>query len=225
MEALIKRSIVNWSTTLPGVLALICESAAWTDLLPEEYKKYLHAICLFLVTIGVIASKSQGVTNSSKPAAPIAVTAEQEAKPNPAAPIAAVLLCAFVLTAGCAGGPGVKMEPFTPDEVNVLVHAAVATYLMERNVTPRASAEAANYLYVVRSTVSTGKLDTATIREQVVDNVPDRWQPLAAATWVILLKRINLEQLIANGEHVKAREYIDAAIVGAYTALQNRSKT
>lgn len=129
----------------------------------------------------------------------------------------------LALLAGCAGGPGVKMEPFTPDEVNVIVHAATATYLMERNVHPEVAKKAVDYVGVLRNTVTTGEVDLAALRTRVVDKVPAAWQPLAAATWVILLKRINLEQLIADGKHAEARAYIDAALSGALTALKNRA--
>jgi hypothetical protein len=130
----------------------------------------------------------------------------------------------LLVLGGCVGGPGVKMDPFTPDEVNVLVHAATATYLMERNVSPDVARKASAYVATVRSTVTTGAVDLAALRVQVVDNVPAQWQPLAAATWVILLKRINLQQLIADGEHAKVREYIEAALSGAATALTNRAQ-
>lgn len=129
----------------------------------------------------------------------------------------------LLVLGGCAGGPGVKMEPFTTDEVNVLVHAATATYLMERNVQPDVALKALAYVETVRNTVTTGQVDLSALRVQVVDKVPTRWQPLAAATWVILLKRINLEQLIADGQHAEARAYIDAALAGAMTALRSRA--
>ncbi len=129
----------------------------------------------------------------------------------------------LLVLGGCAGGPGVKMEPFTHEEVNVLVHAATATYLMERNVQPDVALSAAAYVNTVKSTIATGQVDISALRVQVVDKVPARWQPLASATWVILLRRINLEQLIADGKHVEARAYIDAALAGALTALKSRA--
>ena len=129
----------------------------------------------------------------------------------------------LLVLSGCAGGPGVKMDPFTPDEVNVIVHAATATYLMERNVKPDVALKASVYVEAVRSTITTGQVDLSALRVEVVDKVPAQWQPLAAATWVILLKRINLEQLIADGQHAEARAYIDAALSGALTALKNRA--
>ena len=129
----------------------------------------------------------------------------------------------ILVLGGCAGGSGVKMDPFTPDEVNVIVHAATATYLMERNVKPDVAGKAAVYVDVLRHTVTTGEVDLTALRVQVVDKVPAQWQPLAAATWVILLKRINLEQLIAEGKHAEARAYIDAALSGAVTALKSRA--
>ena len=129
----------------------------------------------------------------------------------------------LLVLGGCAGGPGVKMDPFTPDEVNVLVHAATATYLAERNVHPDVALKAVAYITVVQATVETGEVDLSALRVQVVDKVPAQWQPLAAATWIILLNRINLEQLIADGQHAEARAYIDAALTGALTALRSRA--
>ena len=135
-----------------------------------------------------------------------------------------VLIGAVLLgVAGCAGGPGVKMDPFTPDEVGIIVGAATDTYLMKQNVRPDVALKAAAYITVVQATVETGEVDLSALRVQVVDKVPAQWQPLAAATWIIILKHINLEQLIADGQHAEARAYIDAALTGALTALRSRA--
>lgn len=134
-----------------------------------------------------------------------------------------LLIIPMLLVLGCSGGPGVQMDAFTPDEVNVIVHAATATYLMERNTHPDVALKAAVYVDVLRNTVTTGQVDLTALRVRVVDQVPAQWQPLAAATWVILLKRIHIEQLIADGRHAEARDYIDAALSGASTALRARA--
>lgn len=128
--------------------------------------------------------------------------------------------CAIVALAGCAtGGPGVTMDPFTPEEISVLTHAATHTYLMERNVSPEKAKRAVAYIEAARSSVASGTIDLLKLRTELVEHVPAEWQPIASATWVILLKRIHIEQLIADGQYVKARAYIDAALEGALSAL------
>ena len=135
----------------------------------------------------------------------------------------AVIGCAMLMMAGCAGGPGVTMDPFTPEEVNVLVHAATATYLMERNVNQQVAASAASYIQAVRSSVASGTINLSDLRTEVVDKVPPQWQPLAAASWILIVKRVHIDQLIADGQYETARAYLDAALAGAFTALQQRA--
>ena len=224
----------SWKTLYAGYFILASDVAGLVAKaiqeqgIPQDPTTWIMFVALLGAGISALLSKDYNVSNSPKPAAPTVVSEKDAVKPNPAAVppvVPVVLICAllFGTVASCAGGPGVQMEPFTTDEVNVLVHAATATYLMERNIKPDVALNAAVYLETLRHTVTTGEVDLSSLRVQVVDKVPARWQPLAAATWVILLKRINLEQLIAEGKHAEARAYIDAALSGAASALKSRA--
>lgn len=62
------QSIVkNWTTSVPGFLALLCASTDLLGLIPDPYHKYALATCGFLVGVGLIAAKSANVTNSKDP--------------------------------------------------------------------------------------------------------------------------------------------------------------
>lgn len=129
---------------------------------------------------------------------------------------------ALLSLVGCASGPGVTMDPFTPDEVNIVVNGLTETYLMKNPISPVKAQRAATYLQAAQGSIASGTIDLMKLRVELTTNVPEEWRPLANASWVILLKRVHIEQLIADGQYQKAREYLNAAIEGALTALQSR---
>lgn len=84
VEKFHKTFVTNWLTGIPAGLALVCESAALLDMLPEPWNKNAHALCLFMLTIGVIGAKGQNVSNSPIPAKSQIVSDGNEARENPA---------------------------------------------------------------------------------------------------------------------------------------------
>jgi len=61
----IKLFLSNWKTTVPGLLALLCATdSAYLHVLPPEWEAKAGALCIFLVSIGLIAAKDGDKTNS-----------------------------------------------------------------------------------------------------------------------------------------------------------------
>lgn len=55
----------NWTTSLPGLLAVICASTDLLGMIPEPYHKYALSVCGFLLGIGLIAAKSANVSHDA----------------------------------------------------------------------------------------------------------------------------------------------------------------
>lgn len=69
-------------TTALGVLVLICGGVAFTGVL-ADYNQLLMLVCGSLTGLGLIAAKDANISNAPNPAAPVVVTPELAAKPNP----------------------------------------------------------------------------------------------------------------------------------------------
>ncbi len=55
----------NWKTSVPAGLALACDGlATFTNIIPDEYMKYAHATCVFLLAVGLIGAKDADKTHS-----------------------------------------------------------------------------------------------------------------------------------------------------------------
>ena len=69
MKDKLKLFVSSWKTTLPGMLAALCASGEYFDLLPESWKTKAVATCTFLVAIGLIAAKDADKSNAPVPSA------------------------------------------------------------------------------------------------------------------------------------------------------------
>lgn len=58
----------NWKTSVPALLAAVCASDEYFQLLPEAWGMKATATCTFLLAIGLIAAKDANVSNAPKPA-------------------------------------------------------------------------------------------------------------------------------------------------------------
>lgn len=55
----------NWKTSVPAGLAVACDGlATFTNVVPDEYMKYAHALCVFLLAVGLIGAKDADKTHS-----------------------------------------------------------------------------------------------------------------------------------------------------------------
>lgn len=116
----IKLFLSNWKTTVPGLLALLCATdSAYLHILPPEWEAKAGALCIFLVSVGLIAAKDGDKTNSG--------TA------GPAKTLGVAFL-ALILT-GCAGTmlDGKVCTIATQPEVQTHVGAIVSSYTDEKD--------------------------------------------------------------------------------------------
>lgn len=54
----------NWKTSVPAVLALMCASDEYFQMLPDAWRMKATATCTFLLAIGLIAAKDANVSNA-----------------------------------------------------------------------------------------------------------------------------------------------------------------
>ena len=59
-----KSMLTNWTTSVPGLLATICESTVLLNLVPVEWKEAAHGLCIFFLAIAAFAAKSANVSHS-----------------------------------------------------------------------------------------------------------------------------------------------------------------
>lgn len=113
----------NWKTTVPGLLALLCATdSVYLHVLPPDWEAKAGALCIFLVSVGLIAAKDGDKTNSG--------TA------GPAKTLKAVLIIPLaLLLTGCAGTmlDGKVCSLATQPEVQSHVGSIVASYADEKD--------------------------------------------------------------------------------------------
>lgn len=57
----------NWKTAVPGLLAALCATSEYFELLPDSWRLKATAICTFLVAMGLIAAKDADRSNAPRP--------------------------------------------------------------------------------------------------------------------------------------------------------------
>lgn len=113
----------NWKTTVPGLLALLCATdSVYLHVLPPEWEEKAGALCIFLVSIGLIAAKDGDKTNSGT------------AGPTKTLKAMSLVFFALVLT-GCAGTmlDGRVCTVATQPEVQQHIGQVVASYTDEKD--------------------------------------------------------------------------------------------
>lgn len=145
----------NWKTTVPGVLALLCATdSVYLHVLPPEWEEKAGALCIFLVSIGLIAAKDSDKTNSG--------TA------GPAKTLKATLVIPLTLIlTGCAGTmlDGKVCTIATQTEIQTHVGAIVASYADEKE-----KAKAEHYLRTAGLT-ATALCEMVRAREASIPNI------------------------------------------------------
>lgn len=113
----------NWKTSIPGVLALLCATdSVYLHVLPPEWEAKAGALCIFLVSIGLIAAKDGDKTNSGT------------AGPTKTLKAMSMLLLGLVVT-GCAGTmlDGRVCTIATQPEIQQHIGAVVSSYTDEKD--------------------------------------------------------------------------------------------
>ena len=59
-----KSLITNWTTSLPALLATICEGTVVFSIMPESWVPMAHAFCVLMLAIAAFAAKSANVSHS-----------------------------------------------------------------------------------------------------------------------------------------------------------------
>ncbi len=92
----IKLFFTNWKTSVPALLAMACASDSLAfHIMPEDWAAKGTALCIFMVSIGLIAAKDADKSNASTPN-PVA----QSVPGRPVVPVVLIVGLAFGL-AGC----------------------------------------------------------------------------------------------------------------------------